>query len=229
MKTAEFEGLSFFALFLFCVLRRRRLSSAQQGVCSVQVIHHKVSVCGCWFLAFVVKEKNILLNCLISFNNLKSRNNIEIMFKTFLKALPKCTSSTAVFATSGVALCSMNDSDESNTMYIENKVYRVGGNIVSKEEKEENDLRWEEKAKSCPLCRLFLDSPCAEEFKTFSDCADRAKEIGEEVPTLCGEKEFAIMRQCMQLYPDHFEILMEAEEGIVADDDDDKDGDSEDK
>ena len=205
-------------------------------------ITQKVSVCGCCFLAFAVKEKNILLNCLISFNNLESRNNIEIMFKTFLKALPKCTSSTAVFATSGVALCSMNvfsahhmsfssenDSDESNTMYIENKVYRVGGNIVSKEEKEENDLRWEEKAKSCPLCRLFLDSPCAEEFKTFSDCADRAKEIGEEVPTLCGEKEFAIMRQCMQLYPDHFEILMEAEEGIVADDDDDKDGDSEDK
>jgi hypothetical protein len=98
----------------------------------------------------------------------------------------------------------------------------VAGAVVSAEEKAANDLLWEEKAKSCPLCRLFLESPCAEEFKQFSDCADRAKDSGEEVSTLCGSGDFARMRKCMELYPEHFEVLFEAEEGIVADDEDEE-------
>lgn len=98
---------------------------------------------------------------------------------------------------------------------------KVAGIVVTAEEKAANDLLWEEKARSCPLCRLFLDSPCAEEFKLFSDCADRAKESGEEVSTACGEGDFVKMRRCMEEYPEHFELLFEAEEGIVSDDEDD--------
>jgi hypothetical protein len=116
------------------------------------------------------------------------------------------------------------DSDRSSTSPLRSN---VAGVIVSQEEKEANDLLWEEKAKSCPLCRLFLESPCAEEFKLFSDCADRAKEAGEEVATLCGPSDFAKMRACMEKYPEHFELLFEAEEGIVADDDLEEDDDAE--
>lgn len=98
---------------------------------------------------------------------------------------------------------------------------KVAGLVATAEEKAANDLLWEEKARSCPLCRLFLDSPCAEEFKLFSDCADKAKESGEEVSEACGESDFVKMRRCMEKYPEHFELLFDAEEGIVADDEDD--------
>lgn len=100
---------------------------------------------------------------------------------------------------------------------------KVAGVAATLEEKKANDLIWEEKAKSCPLCRLFLESPCAEEFKLFSDCSDRAKAMGKEVSEVCGDSDFAKMRKCMMQYPEHFEDLFAAEEAIVSDDDDDED------
>ena len=112
-----------------------------------------------------------------------------------------------------------SDASESKDAKVAGQNFEVAGELVSKEEKEANDLRWEEKAKSCPLCRLFIESPCAEEFKAFSDCADRAKATGEEVADICRENEFSKMRECMQKYPDHFEDLLAAEDDIVSDDD----------
>mmetsp|Transcript_34941 Transcript_34941/g.65196 ORF Transcript_34941/g.65196 Transcript_34941/m.65196 type:complete len:182 (+) Transcript_34941:165-710(+) len=159
------------------------------------------------------------------------------MLRSLVRSSRSLRLSSAAVAVSGLSLIGLSqyptlrrsfsagaeqDRDRGNNTA--SSTLRVAGAVVSAEEKAANDLLWEEKAKSCPLCRLFLESPCAEEFKQFSDCADRAKESGEEVSTLCGPGDFARMRKCMELYPEHFELLFEAEEGIVADDEEDDEG-----
>jgi hypothetical protein len=154
------------------------------------------------------------------------------MLRSLFRSSRSMRASTAAVAASGVTLVGFTIFPMSRRSFSagvgskdvnDNSVatHKVAGVMVTAEEKAANDKLWEEKAKSCPLCRLFLESPCAEEFKLFSDCADRAKESGEEVSTLCGPSDFAKMRKCMEQYPEHFELLFEAEEGIVADDEED--------
>lgn len=73
-----------------------------------------------------------------------------------------------------------------------------------KESLEEDDEKvWKEKAENCGFCRYFLTSPCAEPFKAWSLCVDKAKAENADFVSLCADRTAALM-ECTSSHSEYF-------------------------
>ena len=60
-------------------------------------------------------------------------------------------------------------------------------------EDEDDEKVWNQKAENCGFCRYFLISPCAEPFKAWSLCVDKAKAENADFVSQCAERTAALM------------------------------------
>ena len=75
----------------------------------------------------------------------------------------------------------------------------------------EEDAEWERKKMECSFCRMFLESPCRDQFKLWSKCVDKAKEDGLEFKEVCATVSQNLF-QCTSEHHDYFAALNEAME-----------------
>jgi len=74
-------------------------------------------------------------------------------------------------------------------------VDNVGKEVEAKKEEEEEeeeeeldeveDAKWEEEKEKCDFCKMFLGSPCKEQFKKWSRCVDKAKQNEKDFVSEC--------------------------------------------
>ena len=79
------------------------------------------------------------------------------------------------------------------------------------EVEDEEDAEWERKKKECSFCKMFLESPCRQQFKYWSKCVDRAKEEGVDFKEACYDVSQNLF-QCTSEHHDYFAALNEAME-----------------
>jgi hypothetical protein len=72
---------------------------------------------------------------------------------------------------------------------------------------EDDEEDWEAKRESCGFCRMFLDSPCIDEFKAWHRCIHKAKKNGDDFVETCREVSGALFA-CTKDHEDHFKVLM---------------------
>ena len=102
------------------------------------------------------------------------------LFRTLTKAAIGCTAS-AVGAGSILLRdkphrwCTFSDADaDANSPKSEEEFQPRYPLVPEEEETEEEKQYWKEK-RHCSFCSIFLDSPCRQEFKSWSMCVDRCK------------------------------------------------------
>lgn len=71
-----------------------------------------------------------------------------------------------------------------------------------------DDDYWEMKRTSCSFCRMFLESPCAEEFKQWHKCIDLAKVNKEDYVECCRNISSSLFG-CVNENPDTFSSFSE--------------------
>lgn len=71
------------------------------------------------------------------------------------------------------------------------------------EEDESDEKVWKEKAENCGFCRYFLTSPCAEPFKAWSLCVDKAKAENIDFVSHCADRTAALM-ECTSSNSEYF-------------------------
>ena len=90
----------------------------------------------------------------------------------------------------------------------------------------EEEAEWERKKMECSFCRMFLESPCKNQFKLWSKCVDKAKEDGLEFKDVCSTVSQNLF-QCTSEHHDYFAALNEAMEAERSSEGDDAAEDSE--
>jgi hypothetical protein len=70
-------------------------------------------------------------------------------------------------------------------------------------EDESDEKVWKEKAENCGFCKYFLTSPCAEPFKAWSLCVDKAKAENSDFVSRCAERTAALM-ECTSSNSEYF-------------------------
>lgn len=79
-------------------------------------------------------------------------------------------------------------------------------------ESEEDDAEWEKKKSECSFCRMFLESPCKQQFKAWSKCVDKAKSEGKEFKDECVEQSRALFT-CTSDHHEYFKQLNDMMDG----------------
>jgi hypothetical protein len=64
-------------------------------------------------------------------------------------------------------------------------------------------FEWKKQSEKCPLCKVFLDTPCQQNFKYWSKCVDNSKAIGVDPNGACSEYT-SQLQSCMQSHPNNF-------------------------
>ncbi len=72
-----------------------------------------------------------------------------------------------------------------------------------------DDSEWEQDKQKCSFCRSFLQSPCKEQFKKWSKCVDKAKELDADFIESCSVYTRALMN-CTQENEKYFEEINRA-------------------
>eukprot|EP01036_Dinobryon_divergens_P031243 gene31243-40611_t len=70
-------------------------------------------------------------------------------------------------------------------------------------EDESDEKVWKEKAENCGFCRYFLTSPCAEQFKAWSLCVDKAKAENADFVSQCADRTADLM-ECTSSNSEYF-------------------------
>jgi hypothetical protein len=78
--------------------------------------------------------------------------------------------------------------------------------IMIEDDTPENDAKWVEEKQHCSFCRSFLTSPCKEQFKKWSKCVDKAKEMEVDFIEGCSHYTKALM-SCTEEHNDYFMTL----------------------
>jgi hypothetical protein len=78
--------------------------------------------------------------------------------------------------------------------------------IMIEDDTPENDAKWEEEKQHCSFCKSFLTSPCKEQFKKWSKCVDKAKEMEVDFIEGCSHYTKALM-SCTEEHNDYFMAL----------------------
>jgi hypothetical protein len=78
--------------------------------------------------------------------------------------------------------------------------------IMIEDDTPENDAKWVEEKQHCSFCRSFLTSPCKEQFKKWSKCVDKAKEMEVDFIEGCSHYTKALM-SCTEEHNDYFMAL----------------------
>jgi hypothetical protein len=77
---------------------------------------------------------------------------------------------------------------------------------VNKDVEDEKDEDWEAKRQSCGFCKRFLESPCAEEFKSWLRCIHRSKSAGLDYVQECRSVS-SVLLGCSKAHPELFSVL----------------------
>lgn len=68
----------------------------------------------------------------------------------------------------------------------------------------EDEEIWKEKSESCGFCKFFIESPCAEQFKYWSTCVDRAKAADIDFKSAC-DKYTSALFECSGSHQEYFD------------------------
>ena len=101
---------------------------------------------------------------------------------------------------------------ESNAIESNNEDDRVQSiNSLEESVDEDDEKVWSQKAENCGFCRYFLTSPCAQPFKAWSLCVDKAKADNADFVSQCAERTAALM-ECTSSHSAYFNQPNSSEE-----------------
>jgi hypothetical protein len=84
-------------------------------------------------------------------------------------------------------------------------------NAIVSNNQEESDEEWEAKKRECSFCKMFLESPCREQFKFWSKCVDKAKIDNVEFKDVCADVSKSLFL-CTSENHEYFQALTAAME-----------------
>lgn len=122
----------------------------------------------------------------------KPRQTMRLMFKTLAKAAIGCTTSAVTISSIKLSdhpsrWCAFSDADAAAKGPNEEEEFQPRYPLVQeKDETEQEKQYWKDK-RHCSFCSIFLDSPCRQQFKSWSICVDRCK--SEADATKAAKKE----------------------------------------